>query len=190
MRDLFRKSVADVFGGESRIPASVRKAMLLSDYGKGKPLTARRILAVKTAIEAVKDTIDVAADNKKITDNIKTGRFRLLPPELNEGFQDAVDEIAARGGDGMPGNRAELVAFAGQLRIGNALAEHAKTLDRPLTREDVRDTILRLVRDEKMVEVAKLADFLKSGLVITHGETGSWWFATSLLKPTLTSRPP
>ena len=51
-RDLFKKAIIDMFGGEKNIPASVQKAMLMSDYGKGKPLTARRIMAVKTAIDA------------------------------------------------------------------------------------------------------------------------------------------
>ncbi len=51
-RRLFMNAVADMFGGESKIPKSVRKAMILSDYGEGKPLTARRIMAVKVAIDA------------------------------------------------------------------------------------------------------------------------------------------
>lgn len=51
-RELFRNAIVDMFGGESKIPASVKKAMLEADYGKGKPLTARRIMAVKTAIDA------------------------------------------------------------------------------------------------------------------------------------------
>ena len=51
-RRLFKAAVADMFGGESKIPASVKKAMLLSDYDGGKPLTARRIMAVKAAIDA------------------------------------------------------------------------------------------------------------------------------------------
>lgn len=52
-RDNFRQAIADLFGGESNIPSSVRDAMLLKDYGAGKPLTARRIAAVKTAIESL-----------------------------------------------------------------------------------------------------------------------------------------
>ena len=51
-RRLFRRAVIDMFGGESKIPDSVKDAMLLSDYDRGKPLTARRILAVKNAIDA------------------------------------------------------------------------------------------------------------------------------------------
>ena len=50
-RDLFRQSVIDMFGSESNIPKSVRKAMQMRDYGSGKPLTARRIIAVQQAIE-------------------------------------------------------------------------------------------------------------------------------------------
>ena len=50
-REAFRNAVANMFGGESHIPDSVKEAMKLEDYGKGKPLTARRILAVKAAIE-------------------------------------------------------------------------------------------------------------------------------------------
>ena len=50
-RTLFQKSVIDMFGGEDKIPESVKEAMLLKDYGEGKPLTARRIMAVKQAID-------------------------------------------------------------------------------------------------------------------------------------------
>ena len=51
VRDLFKKTIIDMFGGEQNIPDGVKTAMRLKDYGKGKPLTARRIMAVKTAIE-------------------------------------------------------------------------------------------------------------------------------------------
>ena len=51
-RAIFKNAIIDMFGGESKIPAKVKKAMLMSDYNCGKPLTARRILAVKAAIDA------------------------------------------------------------------------------------------------------------------------------------------
>jgi len=50
-RAIFRQSVAAMFGGEDHIPDTVKTAMKLGDYGKGKPLTARRILAVRAAVE-------------------------------------------------------------------------------------------------------------------------------------------
>ena len=52
VRALFKEAIIDMFGGESKIPESVRKAMLLGDYNKGKPLTVRRIMSVKNAIDA------------------------------------------------------------------------------------------------------------------------------------------
>jgi len=63
VRALFRRTVADMFGGERNIPASVRKQMLFSDYGKGKPLTARRIMYVKNAIDALHRTNCFSAAN-------------------------------------------------------------------------------------------------------------------------------
>jgi len=51
-RDVFKYAIIDMFGGMANIPASVKKAMELDDYGHGKPLTARRIMAVKNAIDA------------------------------------------------------------------------------------------------------------------------------------------
>ena len=52
VRKLFKDAIIDMFGGESKIPDSVKDAMKLADYDKGKPLTARRIIAVKAAIDA------------------------------------------------------------------------------------------------------------------------------------------
>ena len=69
-RDAFRKAVSDMFGGENRIPDSVKDAMKLEDYGKGKPLTARRILAVKAAIDAVKLATFQSADTERIALNM------------------------------------------------------------------------------------------------------------------------
>jgi len=53
VRDLFLKTVADLFGGERNIPDVVRDNMKLEDFGKGKPLTARRINLVRIAIDAL-----------------------------------------------------------------------------------------------------------------------------------------
>lgn len=51
VRSIFRDAIAEMFGGDNKIPQSVKKAMKLGDYGRGKPLTARRIMAVNAAIE-------------------------------------------------------------------------------------------------------------------------------------------
>jgi len=67
-RALFKKAVADIFGGEKNIPQAVKDVMKLDDYGtkedpSGKPLTARRIMAVNKAIVrfAVEDTVNDVA---------------------------------------------------------------------------------------------------------------------------------
>ena len=41
--DIIKKAITDMFDGEKNIPQSVRDAMHLDAYGKGKPLTAKRI---------------------------------------------------------------------------------------------------------------------------------------------------
>ena len=53
VRNTFLKTVAEMFGGERNIPDIVRDNMKLEDFGKGKPLTARRIMLVKSAIDIV-----------------------------------------------------------------------------------------------------------------------------------------
>lgn len=49
-RAIFMRAVSDMFDGN--IPENVKKAMKLKDYNCGRPLTARRILAVREAILA------------------------------------------------------------------------------------------------------------------------------------------
>ena len=60
VRNLFSDTIEDMFGGADHVPESVQDAMKLEDYGRGKPLTARRILAVKQAIVSYKKIEDDA----------------------------------------------------------------------------------------------------------------------------------
>ncbi|MBP5640898.1 MAG: hypothetical protein J6X55_15560 [Victivallales bacterium] len=64
-RELFKNAVIEVFGGESKIPESVKTAMKLQDFGLGKPLTARRIMAVKEAIDIVATKVQTACTEAK-----------------------------------------------------------------------------------------------------------------------------
>ena len=52
VRTEFRRTVAQMFGGEDRIPPKVLDAMNIQDYERGKPLTADRILDVYAALKA------------------------------------------------------------------------------------------------------------------------------------------
>jgi len=65
VRDLFKSAIADLFGGEDKIPDSVRDAMKMADFGKGKPLTARRILAVKSAVEQIAEKAQTSIEECK-----------------------------------------------------------------------------------------------------------------------------
>ena len=49
-RDVFMRAVSDMFNGD--IPKNVQKAMKLNDFNRGRPLTVRRIIAVRDAILA------------------------------------------------------------------------------------------------------------------------------------------
>ena len=60
-REIFKSAVARMFGGESKIPPEVLKAMEMENYGHGRPLTARRILLVKAAIDKTDAPIRGAA---------------------------------------------------------------------------------------------------------------------------------
>ncbi|MCR5379993.1 MAG: hypothetical protein K6G44_03330, partial [Lentisphaeria bacterium] len=64
-RELFKNAVIEVFGGESKIPESVKTAMIMQDYGRGKPLTARRIMEVKEAIDNVARKVQTACMEAK-----------------------------------------------------------------------------------------------------------------------------
>ena len=70
VRDLFRKTIADMFGGERNIPDIVRDNMKLEDFNKGKPLTARRINLVRVAIDSL--------GGGKFTDPASIGRATAM----------------------------------------------------------------------------------------------------------------
>ena len=64
-RENFKNAIIDLFGGMNNVPDSVLEAMKLKDFGHGKPLTARRIMAVKNAIDNVKTRFDNALQTAK-----------------------------------------------------------------------------------------------------------------------------
>ena len=66
-REIFKTAIAKMFGGEKKIPEDVVKAMEMENYGQGKPLTARRILLVKAAIDKTDASIREAAVKLQIS---------------------------------------------------------------------------------------------------------------------------
>ena len=108
-RELFRQSIIDMFGGESRIPESVKTAMKLEDYGKGKPLSARRIRIVKAAIDAVKEdmkpiTIDETKAKQMVEKSLDFFGYVFNHPEA----KDKAAELLMQHGNGMPAKTARV----------------------------------------------------------------------------------
>ena len=67
VRTLFRDTVLRMFGVNDvqNLPDDVQTAMKTGDYGKGKPLTARRIIAVSKAIAKVVDPVNKSVSIEK-----------------------------------------------------------------------------------------------------------------------------
>ena len=92
VRTLFRETVASMFGGEENIPENVMEAMKLHDFGKGKPLTARRIIAVKTEVERFAQAAKAAGD-KAVAGLKEFSVFTNLPKAEADAVEKAVREI-------------------------------------------------------------------------------------------------
>ena len=113
VRDLFKKTIVDMFGGEQNIPDSVKTAMLMKDYGCGKPLTARRIIAVRNAIanlgrvNCFDKTNDphgqlakkaVAAGYTRLDfGRLNTAANHLVAKNGNMSYEQALDQVIAKG---------------------------------------------------------------------------------------------
>ena len=125
-RKLFRQTVAGMFGGESKIPESVKKAMLLSDYGQGKPLTARRIMAVKQAIDNWKSGMLPVKINKATAHAMIADAAKLLgsAKALDEDTATSAAECLRRYGNGLPAKTACILAnFIVNIAVTDGLDE-------------------------------------------------------------------
>ncbi len=119
VRDLFKSAILQMFGvaDTAQLPESVQSAMKLSDYGRGKPLTARRIIAVSKAISRAieKENATVGAEKARtfVDDSI-----RFLDGKLPGGRGAALDEnkrgqaaaLLVKHGKGLTDNCLRLVA--------------------------------------------------------------------------------
>ncbi len=128
-RELFRQSVADMFGGESKIPASVKEAMLVDDYGAGKPLTARRIMAVKHAIDIAVNPIHAEVTQGEALQmvssslqflNAKHAERKLSPVTLTPAQMLAAADLIVEVGKQIGEQNLKLVANFTVLAVANA----------------------------------------------------------------------
>ena len=99
VRSSFMDSVLGIFGVKDAkdLPDSVKTAMKLDDYGKGRPLTARRILAVKAAVDQVLDAkakpLEAAAAKHGIPINADTKKMILAAVSVCVDDQDVLDVV-------------------------------------------------------------------------------------------------
>lgn len=92
VRGKFKSAIMGMFGvaDEKLLPDSVKEAMKLEDYGKGKPLTARRISAVQSTVDRY--FADVA---KPIMDKART-IVDVAMPMVPAGGKPWTDEEKAK----------------------------------------------------------------------------------------------
>jgi hypothetical protein len=102
-RAIFKDAIVSMFGGESKIPASVKDAMKMADYDCGKPLTARRILAVKAAIDTVKA-------ESMIAKAVKTLQPAKVKQDLDEASIALATEFLVKYGSDLPPKTAQVFA--------------------------------------------------------------------------------
>ena len=109
VRELFRQSIYDLFGGESMVPESVKTAMKLEDYGKGKPLSARRIRIVKAAIDGVQDMKPIKMDKATAKKLLKQSEaFLGVSLDVYNEANDMATNWLIKFGQGMPAKTARL----------------------------------------------------------------------------------
>ena len=133
-RDLFRKAVVDMFGGETRIPTSVLDAMKMSDYGKGKPLTARRIMAVQQAVADAMQKTGAMVSELKTT--VLANAYNDKSPEFKEKLDKNLETVlsASIGDDDL----------VGLLKYGNTLRNLTMSGGEPRTVESAEAKIASL----------------------------------------------
>ena len=161
-RDLFRQTIVDMFGGEANIPASVRNTMKMEDYGQGKPLTARRILAVKTELDRI--AAGNAAFNASIVKAISDGRMERLPQEMQDGLASVVEHFRdVYGADIVPaGETIAQIVNAAIIASGvKALADAANAQGRPIATADLVGLYDQKASERLAGEAATLAKYAK-----------------------------
>ena len=214
VRAEFRRTVANMFGGEDKIPENVRAAMSLKDYARGKPLTADRILdvyaAIKDHISGLKDAafesgtlraVDVAdtcadkfVEKFQAKFNVRLGAAVAsnLKRALLLCAANALDDNAVKGGE------AAVKKFARNLNSSFKYTLTALGFDTATRMVDV-PRIKNLMKDELHMRGAVFALLDKDGNVdVDHFDArlaifnDAWLTRNSsgLLRPNLDSRAP
>ena len=178
VRTLFRDTVLRMFGVNDvqNLPDDVKTAMKTGDYDKGKPLTARRIIAVSKAIANVVDPVNKSVSFEKaeglVDDALKfiNGKGRnskVGEAKLNAEQHAKAADLVSRLGRGMTDtclkiytNYVVLAIASGAFKDGNKVNEIAQQMSQEL--KNVRNFTLGDVRFAKLD--AKLTEYWQSVL--------------------------
>ena len=172
-RTLFRQVVIDMFGGISNVPKNVMDAMLMKDFDVGKPLTARRILAVQAEVAKASAQFDTALAAAKESCAGVYDKYAIY-----EGHQ-------ARSSHAVPkGNLDRMVETAVKtaLKDKDALEVVTKNLPKILVQGDaklrsldsVQSKVAELVQNVEELRTASAGnkDFFKAGLLMLNALCG------------------
>ena len=178
VRTLFRDTVLRMFGVNDvqDLPDDVQTAMKTGDYDKGKPLTARRIIAVSKAIAKVVDPVNKSVSMQKaeglVDDSLKfiNGKGKNLKVRdavLTDEQRTKAADLVSRLGRGMTDtclkiytNYVVLAIASGAFKDGNKVNEIAQQMSQEL--KNVRNFTLGDVRFAKFD--AKLTEYWQSTL--------------------------
>lgn len=150
VRNIFLAAVIKMFGGtsydESCLPASVREAMKIDDYDKGKPLSARRIRAVSTAVNEYVEGRALQLEQKL------TGAGIPLNDDVKERIRTAVR--SCRGDEDLFAvllENPEGVLFSEEShpRNGKVLLQNAEVMQRVRDLAPEVDMLRRAIPDDK-----------------------------------------
>lgn len=174
-----------MFGGVAKVPKNVQDAMKLQDYGKGKPLAARRIMAVAAAVQ--KDIALTKAANKlgfSGNGTAEIARFCLRDKSLLENADPAAEfkrnqsYVFSKNEKGDIRFGFELGSKGAILNMSNADGKYATKFDRgasfkygfsgtiPKTKFDrFANADWAGLSDDKVREIKKLDQDMKKGWI-------------------------
>ena len=178
VRTLFRDTVLRMFGVNDvqDLPDDVKTAMKTGDYDKGKPLTARRIIAVSKAIAKVVEPVNKSVSIEKaeglVDDALTFINGKGKNPKVGDAKLDAEQharaaDLVSRLGRGMTDtclkiytNYVVLAIASGYFKDGNKVNEIAQQMSQEL--KNVRNFTPGDVRFAKFD--AKLTEYWQSTL--------------------------
>ncbi len=185
-RTLFKETIVKLFGGsEDNIPEDVKTAMHMSRFNQGgRPLTARRISQVSTAVlnqllamkdesftdltgnevsvESVRAVLDgkiTTPSNSRILDNISQSNVDGLPLNIQNALEGLKNEINNRCGKETVNSAKDVIKFVGRYQIEEALRGKAHGMVRDLNSQDVLDAAKDILNGG-VYEMAKMKERL------------------------------